>query len=151
MTINDSPSKNLRAYGREQLFAQIILAAVGLWFCIGAAVLDGPVMNPAVYGPYVTSVKAEVWSWPIFLNSLTYILAIMINGNWRWSPAVRMVAAGAHSVTLFLFAWLSMLTPGAMQYVEPFPAACAIMGVANVWFFFLNAGDTVRAIRCRMN
>lgn len=145
--IEKSPSKNLRRFGRDQLVVQCMLAAVGFWFCVAAAVKDTDVMNPEVYGHMITSVKAEVWSWPILVVSLLYILGILINGNWRWSPVLRLFGSVFHVFTLGLFAALSLLATSASVYTEPFPATAAIACGINVWFMFLNIGDTYRAIK----
>lgn len=145
MSIANSPSKNLRKYWQGQLVIQLIMAAVGLQFCIAAAVLPGPVMDPADYGPYVTSVRAEWWSWPILINSLLYILGILINGNWKWSPALRLFGSVFHVVTLFLFAWLSWY----VSPLDPFITGCVTLGVANLILVGLNLGDCYRAVRGR--
>ena len=145
--IEKSPSKNLRQFGQGQLFVQVMLAAVGFWFCAAAAIKDTDVMNPDVYGYLITSVKAEWWSWPIFVVSLIYILGILINGNWRWSPVLRLFGSVFHVLTLGLFSALSLLATSASVYTEPFPATTAIACGINVWFMFLNIGDTYRAIK----
>lgn len=147
--IEKSPSKNLRRFGRDQLIVQIMLAAVGFWFCAAAAIKDTDVMNPDVYGYLITSVKAEWWSWPIFVVSLIYILGILINGNWRWSPVLRLFGSVFHVLTLGLFSALSLLATSASVYTEPFPATTAIACGINVWFMILNIGDTYRAVKVK--
>ena len=143
MSLYSSPSLNLRKYWQAQLVVQLLMAAVALQYCVAAALLDGPVMDPADFGPYVTSVKAEVSSWPILLVSMLYILGILINGNWKWSPALRLFCAVFHVVTLFLFAYLSWY----VSPVDPFVASCMSMGFANLILTGLNLGDCVRALR----
>lgn len=145
--MDNSPSKNLRKYGDHQLTVQVILAAIGFWFCIAAAIKTADVMNPAIYGPIITSVKAGYWAWPIFVTSLIYILGILINGNWRWSPVLRLFGSIFHVITLGAFATFSLTAMSASNYTEPFPAAAAVTCGFNIWFVCLNLGDTLRAIR----
>lgn len=118
-----------------------------LQFCVAAALLDGPVMDPADYGPYVTSVKAEWWSYSILLISLGYLLGILVNGNWFWSPFLRTVCALLHVAELSLFAYLSWF----VSPIDPFISACVTMAMLNGWLVILNIGDSYRAIRRRYN
>lgn len=147
MTFNESPSLSLRKYKWAHLLTAFIMASVSLQFCIAAAVMEGPVMDPADYGPLVTSVKAEWWSWPQLIISLGYLLGVLINGNWYWSPFLRVVCALGNAGLLILFTWLSWF----VSPVDPFISACATMAVVNLWLALLNTGDCWRAIKRRYN
>jgi len=142
LELNNSPSRNLRKYGQYQLGLQIFLAVVALAFCFAAAVMDGPVMDPEIYGPMVTSIKAEWWSWPILAHCVVYILGIKINGNWRWSPALRAYGALFHMITLSFLALGSFTT----KHLDPFAVQTAMAAVCCGWFFCLNVADLYRAI-----
>lgn len=141
--LRKTPSTNLRRYGQYQLGLSFLLGVAGAIYCAAAALKSGPIMDPAIYGDLVTSVPAEAWSWPITLASCVYLLGIWINGNWRWSPFLRLAGALVHAVSLTLFAIMAYRLPT----VDPFVVTAALCGAANIWFFALNLGDAVRAIR----
>ena len=143
MIFDDSPSRNLRKYLWGHMIIMFIMTSQAFQFSLGAALMDSPVMSVADYGPWVTGVKAELWSWPLLIASLSYILFMLINGNWRWSPAARMFFATFHVATLTLFAYLSWY----VDPIDPFVSGCITLAVCNGWLVVLNAGDLKRAIK----
>lgn len=143
--LDNSPSRNLRLYGQAQLVVQIILGTIGFAFCIMAALMDGPIMSPLVYGDVLTSIHAEWYSWPLFISALIYTLGILINGNWRFSPALRLFSALTQAIILWVFFVLAFDTSS----IDPFILGSAILGGFNIWFIGLNTADTLRAIKGR--
>lgn len=143
MNFPNTPSKNLKKWGSEQQFMQVLMFCMALVYCIAAALLDGPIMQPSVYGDMVTSVNAEWWSWPILIASMVYLLGIWINGNWLWSPALRLIGALFHMGTLTLFALMAY----GVQPLNPFVVVTCILSVAHFGAVLLNAGDLYRAFQ----
>ena len=138
----NTPSKNLKRFGKEQQIIQALMLLMAAIYCIAAATMDGPVMDPKVYGDLVTSVNAEWWSWPIFIASMVYLLGIWINGNWRWSPALRVAGSLYHAVTLALFSYMAF----GVSAVNPFVVTSGLLSVTNLVFLGWNLGDLSRAI-----
>lgn len=100
-------------------------------------------MPAEVYGEWVTSFKAETWAISLMLASFVYLLGIIINGSWKWSPALRLTGAGWHTITLGLFTVGSSAAP----YGDPFALATAIFACVHAWFCWLNIMDLRRAVR----
>jgi hypothetical protein len=96
-------SKNLRKHGDSQEVQQWALFALSLAFWLWAVLSDRQVMSAQVYGEWVTQVHAEIWAASIMVASVLYLLGIYINGNWRWSPILRVVGASWHIITMGLF------------------------------------------------
>lgn len=135
--IRRSPSLNLHKYKGFQITIELIVLGVSFIACIAAAMVDGYIVSPDVYGSTITDVKAEVWTWPLFISSIIYIFGIYINGNWRWSPILRLTGSIVQSVEFLiigLLAW-SIETSG-----------CFCMAGFCLWFIWLNIGDTYRAV-----
>lgn len=147
MSLGDSPSKNLREHGQAQLIIQLFHGCFAAIYCAAAAIMDGPIMDPAIYGDVVTSVPAEYWSWPILIVCMIYILGILINGNWRWSPALRLFSAVAQTLQIGSFGLLAF-RPDSL---DPFVVGCAVLAAFNIWCIFLNLGDAARGIRNAWN
>lgn len=141
--MTDSPSLNLRRYGQYQFGLQLLLGAVGFVYCLAASLMDGPVMDSRIYGTAITNIPAEYWSWPIFISSCVYILGIYINGNWRWSPGLRLFGALFHASTLLLFSVMGY----RQEFVDPFVISSAFAGGANVVFVCWNFADLLRAAK----
>ena len=136
-------SKNLRLHGDSQTVYQKMMLGMALAFWVAAKIMEGPVMNPALYGEFVTQYPAEYWAASLMLASAVYLAGIIINGNWRWSPALRLTGALWHCVTLAMFSY------GGMSAADGQPmmiwGGCAL-GV-HAWFALLNIGDLWRAVR----
>lgn len=138
-----SPSLGLHKWKQVQYAAQLGQALLGLFYCIAAATNSDPVMDAAVYGNIVTSVQAEWWSYPTLVFPLIYIIGIEVNGNWRWSPAVRMLGAAGSAGLCAAFSFLAY-TPGPWS---PFVLITGGWSILNLWFLWINLGDTLRAVR----
>ena len=124
------------------MFSQFPQAALGLFFCIAAALQDTPVMDEDVYGDIVTAVQAEWWSYPTLIFPLIYLIGIWVNGNWLWSPVVRMIGAAGSATLCATFALLAYV-PGPYN---PFVLITAGWSVLNIWFLWINLGDAMRAV-----
>lgn len=140
--VKKSPSLNLRRYGQMQLGVQVISGIVWAMLCAAAGITTDYVMSPEIYGEAVTSVKAEVWTYPLLIACLTYIFGIFINGNWRWSPFLRLMGSGVQFVLLSLFGVMSF----NRDSIDPFTVACFALSAFLLWCIFLNAGDAKRAV-----
>lgn len=140
---SDTPSKNLKKFGQQQMAVQIIMFLVGVIYCFAAALTKGPVMDGSVYGPSVTSVPAEYWSWPLLVGTMIYMIGLLLNGNWRWSSALRTFGSVSNTIIPFLFCYLAAGTSS----LNPFVVATAVTGAFNLWFVFLNIGDLYRAVK----
>lgn len=138
---SQTPSKNLRKFGQQQMSVAVMCLCVGLVYSVGAAISDTPVMSGDIYGR-VTSVKAEVWSWPLLLGSMTYITGLLMNGNWRWSSLLRLFGSINNTVLPATFVALS----AGIAPLNPFVVAASVVGGFNLWFVVLNVGDSYRAI-----
>lgn len=147
MLLRDSPSKNLQQFGQAQIMVQLFHGLFAAIYCVWAAVAPGHVMDPAIYGDVVTSVKAEVWSYSILTVVLVYFLGILINGAWRWSPWIRLSSALLQTCQIGFFAVMAY-RPDSL---DPFIAGCAVLLTLNLWCVWLNAGDVLRAIRMPSN
>ena len=135
-------SKNLRRHGDSQIVMQCCTLGLSILFYLTATLQDGQVMPAEVYGAWVTQYPAEWWASLIMMASTTYIVGILINGHWRWSPIFRVVGAAAH-VTI-----MSAFVVGAMgaTYGDFFVLICLVMGVAHAVFLAWNLGDLARAL-----
>ena len=141
-TLERSPSKNLRRYWQSQLWAQSFMLVVSFVFCIIAAITSDYVVSPDTYGGLITGVKAEVWTYPFLVSSIIYIFGIFINGNWRWSPFLRLTGSFIQLVGLFLFGVLSFIS----SPIDIFTVLCFPFVLFLFWCTCLNIGDAKRAV-----
>lgn len=96
-------SKNLRRHGDSQTVFQIMLFGMALVFWAFAKVKSGPIMSPEIYGDFVTQFDAELLAASLMIASGVYIAGIVVNGQWRWSSALRLTGALWHVCTMGLF------------------------------------------------
>lgn len=136
-------SKNLRRHGDSQTVFQVMLLGMALVFWIFAKIKAGPIMSPAIYGDFVTQFDAELWAASLMLASGAYLSGIVINGNWRWSPALRLIGAGWHVATMALF------VAGGMNAVhgDVIMIWGASILIVHLFFVAWNIGDLWRAVR----
>ena len=139
----DTPSKNLKKFGQQQMSVQIVIFLVAVIYCLAAAIFTTPVMDGSVYGNSVTSVPAEYWSWPLLVGTMIYMLGILLNGNWRWSPTLRTYGSISNTIIPFLFCYLA----SGVSSLNPSVVATAVVGSFNLWFVTLNIGDLYRAVK----
>lgn len=134
-------SKNLRRHGDSQLVFQCCTLVLSILFYLRAVMSDGQVMPAEVYGAWVTSFPAEWWAETIMAASTVYIVGILINGHWRWSPVLRVAGSGLHVVVMAAF------VQGAFgaTYGDFFVLICLVMGAAHAVFLAWNLGDLMRA------
>ena len=144
MSVFEPPvSINLRKHGDSQLVFELMMLEIATIFWIAAKAKSGPVMPPSIYGEWVTSFDAEMWAGSIMLASFVFLAGIIINGDWRWSPALRFSGALWQVATLSAFCIGSL---GA-QYGDPVVMMCAGACSVHMWFVWLNLGDMLRAVR----
>jgi hypothetical protein len=134
-------SQNLRRHGDSQFVFQWMMLAISMMFWAAATMTDAPVMEADTYGVWVTSFRAEVWAASIMLASFVFLLGILINGEWRWSTALRLIGALWHVLTLGAFC------AGAWGSAHGNPVVMMCLGAlgVHVWFAALNLGDLGRA------
>lgn len=136
-------SYNLRKHGDSQTVMQEAFLLLAILFFVAAKLKDTPVMPAAVYGEWVVSIDAEAWAVSIMLASVVYIVGIVVNGNWRWSPALRLIGAVWHVFTLGAFT--IGCSPAA--YGDSFALGCAVFGLVHLRFAWWNMCDLWRAIK----
>ncbi len=136
-------SHNLRKHGDSQAVVQAAFLLLSILFFIAAKLKDSPVMPAEVYGEWVVSIDAEAWAVSIMLASVVYILGIIVNGNWRWSPLLRLIGAGWHVLTLGAFT----VGSGAATYGDSFALGCLVFALVHLFFCYWNASDLWRAIK----
>ncbi len=136
-------SLNLRKHGDSQSVTQWWLLAMSVGSYVAAKMNDGPVMPHEVYGEWATSFPAENWAVWLMLASFVYLIGIILNGSWRWSPLLRLIGAAWHMLTLGLFC-ISAMTA---QFGDLFSLATGILTVLHGWFCWLNIMDLRRAVR----
>jgi hypothetical protein len=136
-------SKNLRRHGDSQTVFQAMLLGMALVFWIEAKIEDGPIMAPEIYGDFVTQYPAEWWAASLMLASGCYLAGILINGNWRWSPALRLVGALWHVTTMALFVVGGM---DAKHGTVIMIWGASIL-IVHLFFTAWNVGDLTRAVR----
>lgn len=142
MTIFLPPwSKNLRKHGDSQLvFQWCNLGFSGLFF-LSSVFSPDPVMPAEVYGEWVTQFPAEWWAGLIFAASVVYMVGIVINGHWRWSPLFRTIGAAVHLTVMAAF----VRGAAGAVYGDFFVLICLIMGIAHAVFLAWNITDLARA------
>jgi hypothetical protein len=134
-------SKNLRKHGDSQTVLQMCLFGLSLLFALAAIMQDDAIMPSEVYGEWVTQYPAEWWAFLIMGASIVYLIGIVINGHWRWSPVFRTAGAAAH-VTVF-----AAFVKGAYGaiYGDFFVLICLVIGICHAVFLAWNIADLARA------
>lgn len=135
-------SRNLQRHGNAQETHQFALLAMAAVFWFVSAVFDGKLMTPNVYGEWVTQFEDHIWAASIMAASTVYLLGCFINGNWRWSPALRLSGALWHVITMGVFAIGAM---GAEDGSALAVIAMTFCGL-HVWFLWLNISDLIGAV-----
>lgn len=141
MKFQPSISRGLQKHGDSQQVVQLMMLGIAIMFWIAAKLRDTPVMRADTYGVWVTSFDAEVWAASIMVASFVFLMGIIINGEWRWSPALRLAGAVWHVLTLTAFC------VGAFGTANGDPVVMMSAGALGVhlWFVAVNAGDLRRA------
>ena len=121
---------------------QLFFLALAVLCYIAAKAKHSPVMPAEVYGEWVTSYPAENWAVSLMLASAVYLAGIIINGAWRWSPALRLTGAAWHTITLGMFS----IGSSEAQFGDVFSLATALLMGINGWFCWLNIMDLRRAV-----
>lgn len=142
MTGRHYTSPGLIKHGDSQEVVQLAFFVMAALFDVFARAVNDQIMPAEVYGKFATSIPAEYWSGSIMLASVVYLYGIKINGRWRWSPALRLLGAAWHTMTLFAFA-ASAVTA---QYGDFFTLSCVVFGCVHLWFVWLNTCDLVLAV-----
>jgi len=125
--------------------AQVTFSGMALFygFAFFAAAISGwDAMFPSQFGD--TAVKAEVEAWAGAQLGASVILAmgLMINGRWRWSPALRLAGATVISALCWGLAVSAFTAP------EGWPVAvyCAGFGGLGAIVAWWNLVDLRAAI-----
>lgn len=120
-----------------------MLLGMAFVFWMFAKFKAGPIMAPEIYGTFVTQYPAEWWAASLMLASGAYLAGIIINGNWRWSPALRLCGSVWHVLTMALF-----VAGGAdAKHGDVIMIWGASVLVMHVFFTVLNIGDLARTVR----
>jgi len=134
-------SRNLIRHGNAQITVQWAVLAMSMAFWAVAVFSDKPVMEADVYGSFVTVYQAELWAGSIMAASTAYLVGCYINGNWRWSPILRLYGAAWHVFTMGAHA------VGAYGVDHtPMFLISATFASLHIWFTFLNVSDTIGAL-----
>jgi hypothetical protein len=134
-------SQNLRKHGDSQMVMQWCTLSLSILFHLVATLQNGQVMPAEVYGYWITHYPAEWWARAIMAASTLYIVGILINGNWRWSPALRVIGAAGHVIIMSAF----VIGAWGATFGDFFVLICLVMGVAHAVFLCWNLGDLTRA------
>jgi len=134
-------SQNLRRHGDSQLVMQWCTLGLSVLFYLRAVLSEGQVMPAEVYGAWVTDYPAEWWAMLIMGASTIYIVGIVINGYWRWSPVFRVIGSGLHVTVMAAF----VVGAFGAAYGDFFVLICLVMGVQHSVFLAWNMGDLMRA------
>lgn len=116
----------LRRHRGEQVAFAWTLLLIAVLFYARAVTTDEYVMPPGVYGEWVTSFPAEWWALSLMGASAAWIVGIVINGHWRWSPCLRLLGTGWHIVTLALFVFGAADAGADFMILLSLGAACAV-------------------------
>jgi hypothetical protein len=143
MKLDPPISINLRKHGDSQFVMQMMMLGISVMFWVAAKVTTEPVMQADTYGMWVTSIPAEVWAGSIMLAAFVFLMGVIINGEWRWSPSLRLAGALWHVVTLGLFC----IGATGTAHGSPVVLMCAGALGVHLWFSWLNLGDLRRAMR----
>lgn len=130
-------SPNLRRHGDSQEVLQWAFLVLAFGFWAAAKAQDDPIMPAAVYGEWVVSIDAEIWAGSIMLAAGLFLLGIIINGRWKWSPALRLAGATWHVVTLGVFS----ISAASAQYGDFMTLAAGVFCGVHAWFAALNICD----------
>ena len=107
------------------------------------AQIDDLVMPLEVYGRMVTAIPAELWAGVLMFANAAHLFGLYINGRWRWSPVVRVLALLVHLGFSIAFV-SSALTAPFGDVVVLFSTGFAFW---NARFLAINVGDVVRVHR----
>lgn len=134
-------SRNLRKHGDSQIVLQCAMFTIAALFHIVATVADAQSMPTEVYGEWITQYPAEWWAQSIMLASTLYIIGIIVNGNWRWSPVLRLIGAAGHVIILSAF----VIGAKDATFGDFFVLICLVMAGMHTVFMCWNIGDLARA------
>lgn len=130
-------SPNLRRHGDSQEVVQWMFLAIATAFWAATWFKTGPVMRPETYGDWIVLWPTRFWAGSLMLASGVYLMGIIINGRWRWSPLLRLMGAVWHFGTLTAFAAGASEAP----YGENLMISSAVSACVHLWFAYLNLAD----------
>ena len=130
-------SPNLRRHGDSQEVLQWAFLVLAFGFWAAAKAKESPIMPSEVYGAWVVSIDAEIWAGSIMLAASLFLMGIIINGRWRWSPLLRLCGALWHVGTLGIFA----ISAAGSEYGDFMTLAAGVFCGVHAWFFALNLAD----------
>jgi len=138
-------SLNLRRHGDSQEVVQWAFMAIAAFFWSATVFKPGPVMRWETYGEWVVQFPTQLWAGSLMAASTFYLLGIVINGRWKWSPILRLIGAGWHFLTLSIFSVGAASAP----FGENLCISAAVFAVVHFRFAVWNACDLVAAWRTK--
>jgi hypothetical protein len=136
-------SSNLKRHGDSQEVISWWLLLMASLFWAMARLTDRPIMEPDDYGHWVTQFPAEYWAWSLMVASTVFLLGVIINGNWRWSPLLRLIGAGWHLITLVTFSAGAWWETGG-NFITIAAGSLAAVHLVFVWW---NTCDLAAGVR----
>lgn len=117
--------------GARAAVYSIFLIVGGAFWTI--ARVHGFAMQPQVYGADVVSVPSEFWAAMLFIPSVTYLMALYINGRRWWTPIVRLVSGLLVALNFSAFVVSAYAAPfGAVVLVWSAAFGAAVVVLASV-------------------
>lgn len=92
-------------------------------------------MAPDQYGQLATSYEIEAMAAVQFTAGLMVCIGLLINGRWRWSPALRLVGSIVIGALCAALGWGSVLAPDGWPfsvYLIGFAAFAAVVAWWNL-------------------
>ena len=130
-------SPNLKQHGDSQQVVQFAFLGIAILFWVAATLNDSGVMRAETYGEWVVQFPAEYWAGSLVAASTLYLLGVIINGRWHYSPVLRVIGAGWHTVTLSAFA-IGAYSASNGDFVL---ISSGVFAIVHAWFAALNICD----------
>lgn len=136
-------SPNLRRHGDSQEVIQWGFLGIAAAFWTASVLKSGPVMKPETYGTLIVQWPTQFWAGSLMLASGLFLLGIIINGRWKWSPFLRLAGATWHCFTLLAFSFGG----ATAEFGENLAISAGVFAVIHFWFAALNLSDLRFALR----
>lgn len=130
-------SPNLRTHGDSQEVIQWAFLGIAAAFWAATLIRSEPVMKPETYGQMVVQFPTQFWAGSLMLASGIFLLGIIINGRWKWSPLLRLTGAAWHTATLAAFSIGGATAP----YGENLAISAGVFAAIHFWFAAINLSD----------
>lgn len=116
--------------------AQTAFGALALFYgfgFFGAAMAGWDAMMPQQFGELAVSAEVEAWAGMQFCASVMLALGLLVNGRWRWSPALRMVGAGVIAALCAVLSLSAFTAPEGTAFFI-FCTGFAVFGGVVAWW-----------------